>query len=291
MSFDQYPNLVSIRSSVADPLTWRHLENLEKIGKGLFGNVYRAWDALLQREVALKLCRWTDDSTEAWAHFTLQEARLLARIRHPNVVTVYGVDHHEGTLGVWMEYIRGCTLAAFLREHGQLTAREAAPIGVDVCSGVACAHALGYLHRDIKTKNVMREDAGRIVLLDFGLSQDLHNTSSAEAAYQIRGTILYMAPEVMRGEQATVQSDIYGIGVLLYHLVTRCYPAAGRSLNEVRRVHERGEVKSLRDRRTGLPECFLRIVERSLCPEPAGRFTTAGEMAQALSACYSDRSR
>ena len=283
-SIDQYQSVVPVRTSAPDLHRWGHLENLKKIGQGVFGDVYLAWDALLEREVALKLCRWADGGSEGWSRASLQEARLLARVRHPNVVTFYGVDHHQERLGVWMEYIRGNTLAAFLHERGLLAAREAALIGVDVCNAVAATHGLGFLHRDIKAKNVMREEGGRIVLLDFGLGQDLRGPSTAEPTRQIRGTPLYMAPELLRGEEASVQSDIYGIGVLLYHLVTGCYPAGGRSVTEVRGVYARGEARPLRDRRNDLPEAFRRTVDRSLSAEPAGRFATAGQMAQRLSA-------
>jgi eukaryotic-like serine/threonine-protein kinase len=208
---------------------------------------------------------------------------LLARFRHPNVVTVYGVDHHNGRQGVWMEYIRGCTLAAFLQQHGPLAAREATLIGLDVCSAVAATHALGLLHRDIKAKNVMREEGGRIVLLDFGLSQDLRAAGLSDPSRRVRGTPLYMAPELLRGGEASAQSDIFGIGVLLYHLVSGSYPAGGRNLPDVRGVYERGEAKLLRDRRADLPESFLRTIDRSLSPDPDGRFATAGQMAQMLS--------
>jgi serine/threonine protein kinase len=207
-SIDTYPRAGPVSTADSDPHRWGHLENLIRIGQGVFGTVYLAWDARLEREVALKLCRFADGSPKVWSRFSLQEARLLARVRHPNVVKVYGVGHHEGRLGVWLEYIRGCTLADFLQEHGPLGAREAVLIGLDVCNAVAATHSLGFLHRDIKAKNVMREDGGRIVLLDFGLSQDLHSETLNDPAVRIRGTPLYMSPEVMRGQDASVQSDI-----------------------------------------------------------------------------------
>src|ERR1044071_1555410 len=115
------------------PRKWRHLEDLVRIGRGFFSEVYRAWDAKLEQEVALKLYRPAEDGAHEWSRFGLREARFLARIKHPNVVTVYGVDHCHGRLGVWMEYIRGRTLEVFLQELGTLAAREAGLIGLDVC--------------------------------------------------------------------------------------------------------------------------------------------------------------
>ncbi|SPE35328.1 Serine/threonine protein kinase [Candidatus Sulfopaludibacter sp. SbA6] len=264
------------------PLRWGHLEHLEKIGRGEFGEVYRAWDVQLEREVALKLSRADRRFQASGSWGGLQEARLLARVRHPSVVTVYGADHCEGRFGVWMEYIRGRTLEALLKRKGTLAAREATLIGLDLCAAVAAVHGAGLLHRDIKTKNVMRERGGRIVLMDFGLSQDI--LSSSRAAREICGTPVYMAPELLWREQATVQSDIYSIGVLLYHLVTGCYPVEARNLAEVRQVHERGETIPLCDRRAGLPEPFLWTVDLALAPDPADRFAKVGQMFEALKA-------
>ncbi|HTS64146.1 MAG TPA: serine/threonine-protein kinase [Candidatus Acidoferrales bacterium] len=265
------------------PRKWGHLEKLRRIGQGVFGEVYRAWDALLEREVALKLYREAREWLDQWARFGLQEARSLARIQHPNVVTVYGVDYRRRRLGVWMEYIQGCTLEALLHERGPLSAGEAARIGIDLCSAVASVHERGILHRDIQSKNVMREDSGRIVLMDFGLSQDLRPLRK-DSAPRVCGTPLYMAPEILRCETASVQSDIYSIGILLYRLVTGCFPVRADTLREVRLRYQRGETVPLRLRRRDLPESYLCAVERALSPEPEGRFATACEMGEGLRA-------
>jgi serine/threonine-protein kinase len=261
------------------PQSWGHLEQLEKIGHGEFGDVYRAWDRRLERDVALKLSR-ADNLPAGQSWGGLQEARLLARIQHPNVVTVYGADRCDGRFGVWMEYIRGRTLEALLQQKGRLSAREAGLIGLDLCAAVSAVHNSGLLHRDIKAKNVMRERGGRIVLMDFGLSMDIQNTGVN--AHQICGTPVYMAPELLRREPATVRSDIYSVGVLLYHLVTGAYPVEARSLSEVRNMHERGETRPLEERRDDLPEHFVWIVAVALAADPDERFGTAQQMAEAL---------
>jgi len=238
----------------------------------------------LERQVALKLSRCDGRCQGNGSSPDLQEARLLARVRHPGVVTVYGADHREGKVGVWMEYIRGRTLDELLQQKGTLAVREATLIGLDLCAAVAAVHESGLLHRDIKTKNVMRERGGRIVLMDFGLSQDIQSARlpADSSAGKICGTPVYMAPELLWGEKATVQSDIYSMGVLLYNLVTGTYPADGRNLVEVRQIHACGEARRLREWRAGLPEPFVTAVDLALAREPSERFSTVERMFEAL---------
>src|SRR5215471_733308 len=166
---------------------WGPLVLMEKVGEGSFGEVYRAWDMTLEREVALKLMRAAEEDPAL-----LQEARMLAKLRHPNVVTVYGADRHDGRSGVWMDFIEGETLAAIVEERGAFGAMEALLVGVDVCRALAAVHQSGLLHRDIKAQNVMRERGGRIVLMDFGLGHE----AAGGAAANFGGTLPYIAPEL-----------------------------------------------------------------------------------------------
>ena len=138
------------------------------IGEGSFGRVYRAWDTQLEREVALKLVKASGVSQAFDLARAIKEARLLARVRHPNVVRVFGADSHAGRFGLWMELIPGRTLGQVLMMHGPMSVSEAIPIGIDLCHALAAVHGAGLLHRDIKAQNVLREDGGRIVLMDFG---------------------------------------------------------------------------------------------------------------------------
>ena len=142
-------------------------------------------------------------------------------------------------------------------------------------------HRAGSLHRDIKTHNVMREDGGRTVLMDFGTGLD-HAPDADDSASALAGTPLYMAPEILDGQEASVRSEIYSVGVLLYRLVTGSYPVQGRSVQEVRDKHARGERTFLRDARPDLPEAFAQIVERALSPRPDDRYESAAAMEAAL---------
>jgi serine/threonine-protein kinase len=257
---------------------WGSLRLLERIGHGSFGDVYRAWDTKLDREVALKLRRHRDAPGDASEAQALEEGRLLARIRHPNVATVFGADRIGDRVGIWMEFIHGRTLEQALRSHGALGAKEATSIGLDLCLALSAVHRAGLIHRDVKAQNVMREDGGRIVLMDFGAGRDAVEERPAELA----GTPLYLPPEIFAGASATVRSDIYSLGVLLYHLVTASYPVKGRTTAELRQAHAVRRRSWLRDERPDLPDRFVQVVEHALAFEPNERYESAGSMEAAL---------
>jgi serine/threonine protein kinase/Flp pilus assembly protein TadD len=256
------------------PWRWSGLELREAIGSGGFGNVYRAWDAALEREVALKLVPVPADDRDTGAS-VLAEGRRLARVRHPNVMAVYGAERVEDKVGIWGELIRGRTLAAIVAEDGPMGAQEAALIGVTLCQALAAVHAAGLLHRDVKAHNVIREQGGRIVLVDLGAGR-AQQTDSPE--HDLRGTPLYMAPELFSGASASPSSDRYSLGVLLFYLVSGTYPIPGRTAVEVAEAVARGQRRSLRDVRPDLPEAFVRVVERALSAEPEKRHGSDGEL-------------
>ena len=271
------------RVETADEHTWGHFRLLEKVGEGTFGVVYRAQDTKLESEVALKLLLPTGSRSAR----VLKEARLLARVQHPNVVKVYGTDQIDGRVGIWMEFVKGRTLANLLQTHGPFGAREAAGIGVDLCRALAAVHGAGLMHGDVKAHNVMREAGGRTVLMDFGTGKDLGADLqlAEEGSDDFAGTPLYVAPEVFDGQPRTRLSEMYSLGVLLYHLVTNAYPVDGRSRSELEQAHRSHERKRLRDARPDLPEEFIYAVERAVSVVPSERYTTAGAFEAALSRC------
>ena len=173
------------------------------------------------------------DSGMAWT-----VGAVAGRLAATHVMTVYGAQQHGGGVGLWMEFIQGRTLESLLEEQGRLVEREAALIGVDLCRALAAVLGAGIIHRDIKAANVMREEGGRIVLMDLGLGLDQKEVKGA--AGSVTGTPLYMAPELLRGEPATTRSDLYSVGVLLYRLVTGRYPLTCRSLAGLLEGHESG---------------------------------------------------
>jgi serine/threonine protein kinase/tetratricopeptide (TPR) repeat protein len=261
--------------------SWGHLALLERLGGGTFGDVYRVWDNHLEREVALKLLKIDDSVQDLQASRIATEGRLLARVRHTNVITVHGVDLHDHRVGLWMELVRGATLEQGLREHGPLSAREAALAGIDLCRALAAIHGAGLIHRDVKAQNVMREDGGRIVLMDLGTGREVDRTGHGSEP-DLAGTPLYLAPEIFNGSPASERTDLYSLGVLLYHLVTGAFPVRATTVEELKVGHDSGSGVRLRDARADLPTAFVQVVDRATASDPARRYASAGAFEAAL---------
>ena len=267
--------LASVHAAgAAEPLrSWGALQVLERVGHGSYGDVYRAIDPSLGREVALKLLR---DRRPQQSPLVL-EGHLLARVRHPNVVTVYGAARLDGRSGLWMEFVRGQTLEQELRQRGPLPAEEVRQIGVALASALSAVHAASFLHRDLKAQNVMRDTSGRVILMDFGTGQ----LASAGGEEGLQGTPAYLAPEVIAGGTPTQRSDIFALGVLLFHLATNSFPFTGRTLAEI----GRSQWTNARDRSAvlrGLPSPLSTVLRKALAVDPGARWATAAAMRDAL---------
>ena len=264
-------------ATVAEPAQvrrWGPLEIRGEVGSGVFGTVYRAWDPRLEREVALKLLHVAPLGDPGSSN-AIDEGRLLARIRHPNVVTVFGADTHDGRVGVWMEFVTGRTLKDVVTEHGPLGPYEAALVGRDLCRALAAVHKAGVLHRDIKAQNVMREAGGRTLLMDFGAGSVANGEDKP-----LRGTPAYLAPELLTGASPvpTIPSDLYSLGVLLYFLVAGDFPITAASIAELRERQAAGARRCLRDVRPDLPSAFVRVIDACLEINPANRPASAGTL-------------
>lgn len=260
------------------PDAWGHLRILERVGRGAFGDVYRAWDSRLDREVALKLLP-AEEHADGLATSIIEEGRLLARIRHPNVVTIYGAERIQGRIGLWMELVAGRTLHDLTMSGRRFTSREVVDIGRQICSAVSAVHGAGLLHRDIKAQNVMIADDGRVVLMDFGAGRETGRARHAGLA----GTPLYLAPEVITGTGKTsVAAEIYSIGVLLFFLLTGKFPVRGSNLSELRKAHAQGARANLRTIRADVHRGLAAVIERAIDPDPARRFGSADTLAAAL---------
>jgi serine/threonine-protein kinase len=255
--------------------TFGPLRIIAKIGEGSFGEVYRAWDTRLEREVALKLLRTDTDEDPQGTLATLgnpsailSEARQLARVRHPHVVTVYGADYLDGRVGLWMELVEGETLYTFVRGAHPLPVDQLRSGCRDLSAALAAVHASGLIHGDITPKNIMRETTGRVVLMDFGAG---HDQKDAACSHQYAGTPVCMAPEVIAGGAPTAASDLYSLGITLYFAATGTFPISGRSMREIRDAHARETLVPVLAARPDLPHRLSGIIDSMRSVDPARR--------------------
>ncbi len=266
---------------------WGPFDVLEPIGSGSFGEVFRARDATLGRDVALKLRRADEPGGAFAASCWLEEARRLAAVRHPNVVHVYGAAIHAGRAGIWMELVSGVTLARRLESQGSMGWKESCLVGMELCAALAAVHAAGLVHNDVKLENVMRSGSadgglggsGRIVLMDLGAGGRMVSGVGDGVAI---GTPNATAPEVLLGGAPSVASDLWSLAALLYRLVTGRAPFDAGTAAELIERARRGEVRPLRELRPELPAAFVTAIERALAADPAARFAGAAEFERAL---------
>lgn len=202
---------------------------------------------------------------------------MAARVRHDSVVTVYGIAHHDGAVGLSMELVEGKTISELLKEQGPMSPHEASVVGARLCGALAAIHAAGFVHGDVKAQNVMRQVGGRIVLMDFSSSSRRIQGESPDPIHAVSGTPLYMAPEVLDGAGPTRQSDIYSLGVFLYHALTGRFPVEGSTLEELRQSIRYGPRDVLLDLRQDIPRPFAAAIESALDPDPAKRPASAGQ--------------
>lgn len=266
---------VAPKTPTSNRFKFGNLQVLEPIGSGAYGEVWRAYDPLLDLQVALKLRKVDSD---ALSHQFLEEARRLARVRQANIVSVYGAAVHERRAGIWTELVRGAPLSELLAEHGSFPAEEVRGIGLDLCHALAAVHRHGLVHGDVKAENVMREVSGRIVLMDFGAAREFELANSTV----VSGTLRYLAPEVLRGAAPSPASDIYALGVLLFRLASGSFPYASGDLNGLISEQDRGDRQRLSKLKKGLPADLVRAIESAIDIDPAKRPATALAFAAAL---------
>jgi WD40 repeat protein/tRNA A-37 threonylcarbamoyl transferase component Bud32 len=292
------PLAQKLRTAGAEPATPDDLVDhpryrlLEPLGSGGMGTVYKARHLLMDRVVALKVIhRRLLRNPRVVERFRL-EAKAAARLAHPNIVTAYDAEHVGGCHFLVMEFLEGTSLAALVADRGPLPAAEACEYARQAALGLQHAHEHGMVHRDIKPQNLMLTPAGRVKVLDFGLAHitDEHEVGSGDTtevapaaalthASTVLGTPDYMAPEQATDARAVdVRTDIYALGCTLYFLLTGRPPFPDGTPAAKQAAHRERAPQPLLD----LPPGLARIVERTLAKEPAARFQTPAELAEAL---------
>jgi eukaryotic-like serine/threonine-protein kinase len=262
-------------------------ETGEKLGSGGMSNVYMATDRILERTVAVKiLAEHLSDDERFVARFK-REALAVARLIHPNIVQVYDTGVDEGRHYIVMEYVEGRSGAQILSRQGPIETESAAEIGIEACSGLDYAHRRGIIHRDVKPGNLMISGGPvgggemTVKLTDFGIARAIEQTRITQVG-SVVGTAAYLAPEQVRGEEATPATDVYALGVVLYQFLTGRLPYEGSSLAElaVRQQNEKPLPPSTYD--AEVPETFGNAVLRALEGDPDRRYASAEEFSRGL---------
>lgn len=252
-----------------------------RLGRGGMASVHLALDEELHRPVAVKVLDALAGDEEARRRF-VREARLAARLSHPNVVAVYDVGGGDGAPYIVMEYVEGETLADLFARRGRLEPEEAVGIAVQACAGLAHAHAAGLVHRDVKPQNLLVRKDGTVKISDFGIARAAEATRLTMEG-TILGTAGYLAPEQLAGQDVSTATDVYGVGAVLYEALTGRPPVVARSLEELAAAHARA-VPPVSDLAPGVPRRLEEEVMRALARRPEYRHRSAAELAHRLAA-------
>jgi eukaryotic-like serine/threonine-protein kinase len=257
------------------------------LGSGGMSSVYRAFDTLLERNVALKILHpqyhGDDDQVERFR----REARSVAQLSHPHIVTVIDRGEEAGREYIVFELVDGDDLKQLVERGGPLPVRRALELGLEIGRALAFAHGQGLVHRDVKPQNVLLDADGRAKVTDFGIARSVTTVGNTEPG-TVLGTSHYIAPEQAQGERADEQTDVYSFGVVLYELLVGEVPYPGDSFVTVAMKHVTEPVPSVLEHRPDVPLRLASLVERCLAKDPSDRPASMDEVVGELEACRAD---
>jgi tetratricopeptide (TPR) repeat protein/predicted Ser/Thr protein kinase/TolB-like protein len=258
-------------------------EIIDVLGKGGMGSVYRAGDRELDRLVALKVIRPELARNTAIIDRFKQELRLSHRVTHTNVIRMYDLGEDAGMRFITMELVEGRDLRSIMEEKGKLPPAEAVEILQQVCHALQAAHTVGILHRDLKPQNIMRDDNGRVVVMDFGLARTIEGDGMTQSGALV-GTMEYMSPEQALGKELDERSDIFALGLICYELLTANMPFRAESAlaSLIKRTRERADPCSTFD--ATIPIALSNIVAKCLECNVDDRYKNVGEVLHDLEA-------
>ncbi|WP_048602551.1 Stk1 family PASTA domain-containing Ser/Thr kinase [Rubeoparvulum massiliense] len=252
---------------------------LERIGGGGMAIVYRGYDRLLGREVAIKVLRPQFASDDEFKKRFFREAQAAASLSHPNVVNIYDVGEVPGEEihYIVMEYVDGYTLKEYIQQKGHLSDDEAVPIAIKICDALVHAHQRQLIHRDIKPHNILIGKDGRIKVTDFGIARAA-TAATITHTNTLMGSVHYLSPEQARGGMTGEKSDLYSLGVVLYEMVTGELPFSGDSPITVALQHLQAPFKEPREINPDIRQSVENVILKALVKNPAYRYQSAQEM-------------
>ena len=270
------------QQTIADRYELKHI-----VGSGGMSTVYCAFDTLLERNVALKILHDQYGADEEYVERFRREARSVAQLSHPNIVTVIDRGEEEGKQFIVFELIEGDNVKELVERGGPLPVRRALELGLEIARALAFAHGQGIVHRDVKPQNVLLNDEGHAKVTDFGIAHSLNTLSNTQTG-TVLGTSHYIAPEQARGEHVDAQTDIYSFGVVLYELLTGELPYPGDNFLTVAMKHVNEPVPSVFDLRPDTPLRLASLIERCMAKNPADRPPSMHDVVGELEACRAE---
>jgi eukaryotic-like serine/threonine-protein kinase len=256
----------------------------QQVGSGGMSKVYRAHDRLLERTVALKILHEHYSQDDEYVERFRREARAVAQLAHPNVVTVIDRGEHESRQYIVFEYVDGENLKQLVEREGPLPVRQIIELALQVAHALASAHARGVVHRDVKPQNVLLSEEGVPKVTDFGIART-SDVESVTLTGTVMGTSEYISPEQARGEPVDFRSDIYSLGVILFELCTGDVPYPGENPVSVAMRHLHEPVPSVRSQRRDVPSRLEAAIRRAMAKDPEERFGSMDELIAELEAC------
>ena len=262
---------------------------IKSIGEGGMANVYLALDTILDRNVAVKVLRGDLANDEKFVRRFQREALSASSLSHPNIVEVYDVGEDNGNYYIVMEYIEGKQLKELLKKRERLTLSEVIDIMLQITDGMSVAHDAYIIHRDIKPQNIMILDNGMVKITDFGIAMAMNSTQLTQTN-SVMGSVHYLPPEQASGKSATLQSDIYSMGILMYELLTGKLPYKGDNAVEIALKHLKEAFPSIRAELPEIPQSVENIILKATAKNPKNRYADASEMYDDIKTCL-DESR
>lgn len=255
---------------------------VEKIGGGGMSVVWKAYDLVLDRNVALKILRPEMSEDEDFILRFRREAQSVASLSHPSIVNIYDVGEDQGLYFIVMELIgKGETLRDYLKAKGRLPVARALEITAEICEALSHAHSKRIIHRDIKPQNILLTEEGKVKVADFGIARAL-GTLSTTTHDMVVGSAPYISPEQAKNGQASVRSDLYSLGVVLYEMLSGKQPFAGDSPVAVALQHVEAVAPPLRENAPSIPPAVDELVRKAMAKDPQDRFQSADEMLAAV---------
>ena len=260
---------------------------IRTIGEGGMANVYLAHDLILDRDVAVKILRGDLADDEKFVRRFQREAIAASSLSHPNIVEMYDVGEDDGKYYIVMEYVEGKTLKNLIKKRGGLTLPEVIDIMTQLTSAIACAHDSNIIHRDIKPQNVLIKEDGLVKITDFGIAMAL-NSNELTQTNSVMGSVHYLPPEQANGKGATVKSDIYSLGIVMFELLTGKLPFKGENAVEIAIKQMKNQIPSVCNINSLIPQSVENIILKACAKNPKNRYNNVVEMYNDIETCLDE---